>query len=253
MAYLRVLELGIHMEIQYVLTSAKQNLQGAITHPNVVEDYLHTETRSGRLAGPFPPHAVPSVHISRFGVIPKSHQVGKWRLTVDLSFPADRSVNNGIPKELCSLRYVTIDDAIDHIVSMGQGEHLAKVDIKSAFRLLPVHVADQHLLGMQWRGEVFVETCLPFGLRSAPKLFNILADLLAWIIEQYGVQPLLHYLDDFLTMGPPHSLTCQQNLDTIKEISDILGAPLALEKVEGLKNQKQPNAAFCCFSTPQRW
>ena len=99
-----------------VLTSAKQNLQGAITHPDVVKDNLHTETKSGRLAGPFPPHAVSSVHISRFGVIPKSHQVGKWRLIVDLSFPADRSVNDGIPKELCSLRYITIDDAIDHII-----------------------------------------------------------------------------------------------------------------------------------------
>ena len=79
----------------------------------------------------------------------------------------------------------------------------------------------------------FVDTCLPFGLRSAPKLFNILADLLAWIIEQHGVQPLLHYLDDYLTMGPPHSYTCQQNLDTIKQICDILGVPLALENVEG--------------------
>ena len=72
-----------------------------------------------------------------------------------------------------------------------------------------------------------------FGLRSAPKLLNILADLLAWIIEQHGVQPSLHYLDDYLTMGPPHSHTCQQNLDTIKQICDILGVPLALENVEG--------------------
>ena len=67
---------------------------------------------------------------------------------MDLSFPAGRSVNDGIPKELCSLRYITIDDAIDHILSMGPGTHLAKIDIKSAFRLIPVHVADRHLLGM---------------------------------------------------------------------------------------------------------
>ena len=85
---------------------------------------------------------------------------------------------------------------------MGPGTHLAKIDIKSAFRLLPFHVADRHLLGMRWKGAVFMDTCLPFGLRSAPKLFNILADLLAWIIEQHGVQPLLRCLDDFLTIGP---------------------------------------------------
>ena len=85
-------------------------------HPDVVEEYLQTEIRLGRLVGPFPSHAVPNVHISRFGVIPKSHQVNKWRLIVDLSFPADRSVNDGIPKELCSLKYITIDDAVEHIV-----------------------------------------------------------------------------------------------------------------------------------------
>ena len=96
-----------------------------------------------------------------------------------------------------------------------------------------MHAADRHLLGVQWKGAVFIDTCLPFGLRSAPKLFNTLADLLAWIMEQHGAQPLLHYLDDFLTIGPPNSNICQQNLDTIKQICDILGVPLALEKVEG--------------------
>ena len=52
-------------------------------------------------------------------------------------------------------------------------------------------------------------------------------------MRQHGVQPLLHYLDNFLTVGPPNSNICQQNLDTIKQVCDILGVPLALEKVEG--------------------
>ena len=45
---------------------------------------------------------------------------------VDLSFPANRSVNDGILEELCSPRYITIDDAVYHIVGMGPGTHLAK-------------------------------------------------------------------------------------------------------------------------------
>jgi len=47
------------------------------------------------------------------------------------------------------------------------------------------------------------------------------------------VIPLLHYLDDFLLLGPPNSLICQNNLTTIKEVCLQLGVPLALEKVEG--------------------
>jgi len=110
---------------------------------------------------------------------------------------------------------------------------LAKVDIKSAFCLLPVHPADRHLLGMRWRGNVYIDHCIPFGLRSAPKLFNILADLLAWIMENAGVSYLIHCLDDYLTMGPLESTRCQQNLDIFLSLCAELGVPLAAEKLEG--------------------
>ena len=110
---------------------------------------------------------------------------------------------------------------------------LAKIDIKSAFHLLPVHPADRHLLGMKWRGNVYIDHCIPFGLRSAPKLFNILADLLAWIMENAGVSYLTHYLDDYLTMGPPRLTVCQENLDIFISLCAELGVPLAAEKLEG--------------------
>ena len=74
---------------------------------------------------------------------------------------------------------------------------LAKVDIKNAFRLLPVHPADRHMLAMNWENQVDIDTCLPFSPQSAPKLFNILADLMSQVLEMKGVSPILHYLDDF--------------------------------------------------------
>lgn len=43
----------------------------------------------------------------------------------------------------------------------------------------------------------------------------------------------MHYLDDFLTLATPDSLTCQQNLDIIKSVCLHLGVPLAVEKIEG--------------------
>ena len=97
------------------LKAARFNSEGAQEHPEVVSDYLLAEISLGRIAGPFPPQAVPQVHISRFGVIPKG-QTGKWRLIVDLSHPKGHSVNDGISKPLCSLKYITIDDAIKEIV-----------------------------------------------------------------------------------------------------------------------------------------
>ena len=215
------------------LVSAKRNLNCALQHPDTVEEYLTDEIAHGRVAGPFQKEVTPAAHISRFGVIPKHHQPNKWRLIIDLSHPVNCSVNGGIPKELCSLTYITVDSAIQHIQRVGQGTLLAKIDIKSAFRLLPVHPADRHLLTMSWNHHTYIDTCLPFGLRSAPKLFNVLADLLSWILAQRQISPILHYLDDFLTLGPPESPICAHNLDTIKEVCSFLGIPLALEKVEG--------------------
>jgi len=97
------------------LRPAKKNLMGAVIHPNVVDEYLQNKVSMGRVVGPFPTTALPEVHISRFGVIPKNHQPDKWRLIVDLSYPSDHSVNDGIPKQLCGLKYITVDDAINHI------------------------------------------------------------------------------------------------------------------------------------------
>jgi len=218
------------------IVSAEKNLLGAIQHPGVVDQYLAEELSHHRIAGPFHPDLIPEAHISRFGVIPKNHQPNKWRLIVDLSHPSGRSINDGIPKDLCSLTYITVDKAVEHIRALGKGTLLAKIDIKSAFRLLPVHPADRHLLAMKWHGRLYVDTCLPFGLRSAPKLFNILADLLSWLLEQMGVSPVLHYLDDFLTMGAPDAPSCLHNLQVIKGVCQHLGIPLAVEKVEGPSN-----------------
>ena len=43
-------------------------------------------------------------------------------------FLAKQSVNDKIPKELYSPRYITIDDAVDHIASFGPGITLHKIN-----------------------------------------------------------------------------------------------------------------------------
>ena len=98
---------------------AKNNMQSALLHPSVVEDYLQKEVALGRVIGPFSLSRVPNLQISHFGVIPKNHQPGKWRLIVDLSDPAGSSVNDGIDRELCSLKYVSVDDAVRSILDLG--------------------------------------------------------------------------------------------------------------------------------------
>ena len=50
--------------------------------------------------------------------------------------------------------------------------------------MVPVHPEDQHLLGVEWNGAVFIDKFLPFGLRSAPKIFSAVANALLWILTK---------------------------------------------------------------------
>lgn len=67
-----------------------------IEHPEVIERYLGEERSAGRILGPMPSDVVQQMQINRFGVIPKDHNTGKWRLISDLSFPDQASVDDGI-------------------------------------------------------------------------------------------------------------------------------------------------------------
>ena len=167
--------------------SAKSNMHSAFEHQEVVQSYLDNELVCGNVAGPFQPESLNGVFINRFGVIPKNNKPGKWRLIVDLSHPDGCSVNDGISSADSSMIYSSIDDAARLILASGKGALLAKIDIASAFRIIPVHPSDCHLLGMLWKGVVFIDKQLPFGLRSAPLIFNAYADALEWILRDLGV------------------------------------------------------------------
>ena len=86
---------------------------------------------------------------------------------------------------------------------------MAKLDIRQAYRIVPVHPEDRYLLGVQWQGEVLLDKVLPFGLRSAPIIFTAVADALQWIMIKHGVSSVAHYLDDYITLGAPGSLECK--------------------------------------------
>lgn len=213
--------------------SAHRNMLSAYQHSEVIEEYLEEECRKGRVLGPFKKGEIPNLHISRFGVIPKSHKPGKWRLILDLSHPEGASVNDGIAPQLSTLSYVSVDDVAEAVVGLGRGALLAKVDVQSAYGVVPVHPEDRRLLGMRWQGRDFVDATLPFGLRSAPKIFTALADAVEWVLRQRGVRCIAHYLDDFIMVGPPASGLCQRYLDTVSATCKELELPLAADKQEG--------------------
>ena len=133
------------------LKSASSNCPSSRDHVGVIDGYLTTEIHAGRVVGPLKTPPFPYLQISRFGVIPKKNKVNAWRLILDLSFPLGHSVNDGIDKSEFPVCYAKVDDAIRLIVKLGKGALMAKVDIKNAYRIVPIHPDDYYLLGMTWR------------------------------------------------------------------------------------------------------
>ena len=173
-----------------VCQAATGNMPSALQCVEKIHEFLATESAAGRVLGPFNHSLVPMVHVNRLGAVPKSIP-GKYHLICNLSHPEGQSVNDGISEALSSLLYVSVERAAQTVLKMGRGAFLAKVDIRNAYRNIPVHPDDRWLLGMSWQGEVFIDTVLPFGLRSAPKIFNAVADALDWVVR---VGEIYHYL-----------------------------------------------------------
>lgn len=68
-------------------------------------------------------------------------------MIMHLSAPVGRSVNNGIHPDEFSLHYNSVDNAVAILLHLGKEALMAKIDLKSAFHMIPVHCADWDLLG----------------------------------------------------------------------------------------------------------
>ena len=122
------------------------------------------------------------------------------------------------------MSYISIDTVIKQINLLGQGTQLAKLDIKQAYRMVPIHPTDRLLLAMKWRGKAFIDKALPFGLRSATLIFTAIADALQFMMEARGANPVLHYLDDFVILGEPGFKQCNTNLHIMQQTCHDTGS-----------------------------
>ncbi|XP_061196003.1 uncharacterized protein LOC133204281 [Saccostrea echinata] len=194
----------------------------------VAEQKIYKEVSLGRVAGPFKEPPFPTLQVSPLGLVPKKD--GDYRLIHHLLYPESASINDFIDTEQSSVTYSTIDDAAAIIAKLGRGAFLAKSDIKSAFRLLPVNSTDFDLLGYHFNDGFYYDKILPFGCKISFAIWDRFAGFLHWLIQDCSKNAsILHYLDDFLFCGKELSI-CKNTLDTFLYLCNDLGVPIANEK-----------------------
>ena len=143
--FTRGFHLGFSGTLQNVMSN---NLKSAADLPEVISQKLAVEVTEGRISGPFEFPPFPKFRCNPLGLVEKKGSSG-FRLIHHLSFPPGNSVNDFIPKDLSSVQYASIQDAIKSIMAIKGHVFLAKSDIAQAFRNIPLHPDEYPLLGMQ--------------------------------------------------------------------------------------------------------
>ena len=213
------------------MQTRQPNHASAFAHPQIVTDSIQAEIAKGRIKEV---ENLPANHYcSPIGLVPKmseGKQMG-WRTIFDLSSPEGHSVNDGIPKQYGSIVYETLNDAIRLVVQAGKGAVMMKRDLNQHSVTSPSTHQPLRLLAVVIRmaREIYVDMFLPFGLRTAPRIFNLFAEALHWIFETLDEWNVTHYLDDFLFVLPPGTNTVLLSAE-FDRILATLGLAKAAEK-----------------------
>ena len=205
------------------------NLKSALQNPDLVLSKLQKEIDAGRIVGPLTNAPFPDFRTSPIGIVPKKTP-NEVRLIQHLSYPSGFSVNDNIPDDCSTVHYATINQAVKIVQRLGVGCFMAKTDIKSAFRIIPIHPQDYSLLGIKWADKYYFDRCLPMGCSSSCAIFETFSTALEWLsLHKLRASAVLHILDDFLFVAPSAE-KCEADLANFLRLCDYLGVPIAHEK-----------------------
>ena len=170
------------------------------------------------------PHCIHSL-----GAVPK--QDGGIRPITDCSRPLHESVNNFCGSLFKEFSYKSVDNVVELLT---WGNHMSVIDIKSAYRAVPIMEQHRKYMGFQWEVngvlKTFVDNRMCFGLRLGPQYFqrisNFIHDVLLY---EHGVVTV-NYLDDFIVVCKSYD-ACLKAQGAVLDVLRSLGFHVAYDKV----------------------
>ncbi|XP_060111130.1 olfactory receptor 6N1-like [Heteronotia binoei] len=124
-------------------------------------------------------------------------------------------------------------------VDPGAGRAVVETTPAVAIAVTPsgvaVHPEDFDLLGFSFEGKYYMDRALPMGCSVSCASFERFSSFVEWALRiKSGLNNTVHYLDDYLFVGPAGSGQCNRLLRSFEDLAGELGVPLAHEKTEGL-------------------
>ncbi|UYV62131.1 hypothetical protein LAZ67_1007944 [Cordylochernes scorpioides] len=146
----------------------------------------------------------------------KKGESDKTRLCIDFRKLNSKLIGDSFPIPL-----------IENIIQKVQGSKVFScLEILSAYWTVSLHEKDQYITCFPTTEGSYQWCRLPFGLRTAPAIFN---RILSSILQKYDLKNVISYFDDILVF----SNDTQSHLEHLKEIFEILqkeGIQLRKEK-----------------------
>lgn len=175
----------------------------------------------------------PPLIVSPLAAIPKDDDSDKVRIIHDGSRPFGAAMNDYAT--LHSERFQTIADACK---IAKPGYWCAKLDLKAAYRSVPIHKDDYKVTGLKWHfsGEkdptYLFDSRLPFGATLAPSHFHRLSQAIGRCLRRQGFRGIVVYIDDFLLAAETFE-ECNRALHCLIRLVRKLGFQISWNKVVG--------------------
>ena len=212
-------------------TQEGNNLVSATQNAGAIDKDMEKQLRLGRRVGPLPAHPFRFFRSNPLGVVFKRLST-KPRVIHHLSWPRNgNSVNAGMRE--FDVKLDAFDRAVKSLAALGRNAYMAKIDIEAAYRCIPVRPADWPLQGLRWKGQVYYDIVMQFGLSTATAIFEWFSSAAEFIARRsLSISHLHHYVDDFLILSSSRE-ECALFMKQIVELFAKLGIPVALDKLEG--------------------
>jgi ribonuclease HI len=121
-------------------------------------------------------------------------------------------------------------ESVETVIGLAaRGDWATKIDLKSAYSHVTVQREFRPYLGFQYQGRLYRYRTMPFGLKTAPRVFTkILRPVAAYLREHYDTR-LVIYMDDILLLATTREEALRQT-GLVRTLLERLGWTLSMEK-----------------------
>ena len=220
-------------------SEVEERLVEQLPHQSAREDmpavrkWLLAEEERGHVQS-FTKRPHPFTRACPVGLVPKGE---KKRFISDLS-AGDDSVNASVCKAEYGIRMIRFQDVVDIAAEFGPDCHATFIDVRSAYRNVPLHPSNWHLQVYLCDGVWWVDKRISFGSTSSAFVFDRVACAIEWIAQRAidaavgaGNCRLVHYLDDFALLARTKRL-CEAASKALLATFKELGVPMAADKTK---------------------